>query len=206
MPALLTYVRDLEDGVADFAVVTDDSQAVYVPNPNYETTIDGARLQHFMEFYKIQEPDTAQGWMDLATTNVGQVSFDGPNPVASIKDGVKEARKLLKTEIRPETAPTAWGADILDNQIEAYDESYVDNPTLLEDAQEGEDFDQEAMKNLVMMSLGPIDENGPNAWLLSDEAPPDDAYVTFPHAPVDEPAEPNEGQPNEVPAESEENE
>lgn len=181
MTALFTFARDSESLAPYFAVVADDKGADYVWPPDVEPWFDAeTRFEYLLAGG--DEPTDVQGWLNLATTNLGsEVTTDPPfDDASSIAAAKKMASDYLKAAPSAQVTQTS---PVLAQASEAYDQAAADYPELGDD---GTAYSNpEALDNLVLMALGPIDPDGPNGWILRamDGNPregDENEYVHFP--------------------------
>lgn len=157
-----------------FAVVADDQGADYLWPEGVEPYLDEERLKLIAQV--TGTPANAAEWLSLATYNVGQdIIFDAAVEM-ELDDAVDAAEETLEAFV-----PLTGDEGLLERAADAFDEVAQDYPGFMEN---DEGTTPEAMMNFVMMTLGPIDPDGPNGWLLraQDGAPvegDEDAYVSF---------------------------
>lgn len=180
--ALLTYARDAETGDLLFGIVADEEGADYVFPEDGEWFESERRIEMLVNVQG--EPTTQDGWLTLATTNLGpNVLVDEPTPFDSIEDAVDAAQELVSgIDINEGISP----APEMAASSAAFDQVSQDYPGFLEDE---ENVDPQAMDNFVMMMLGPIDPEGPNGWILRavDGEPregDDEQFVHIPGTPL----------------------
>lgn len=200
MTALLAYGIDVNSGTTQFAIVADEAQARYVWPALGEPIFDDARIQEIASLQGVM-PDTPQGWMDVASYNLGLTTqITDPHTVEDLSSAIAETRITLNAA-RAQLGPgSTVDPGVLSRARESFDQISMDYPGFGEDET---DDDPQAMTNFVMHMLGGIDPEGPNAWILeqggdgADDTPPggfvhlpgyDYNLVPVPDAPVDQPA------------------
>lgn len=187
MTTLFTYTRDVVTGVPYFAVVADETGAEYVWPRDVEPWFPDleSRLE-FIMFEDEPDPTTAEGWLTLATRNLGsQVEVDPAYDDASNpKQAARLAQTYLNATLAEADAQPPAGNPTLSGVSDAFDQVAQDYPGF-GDSDETLGDEDGAMENLVLMALGPIDPEGPNGWILRamDGEPregDENEYVHFP--------------------------
>jgi hypothetical protein len=158
----LTYFRRAEDDVPLFAVLADEASAEYLWPEGTEPWFGNDRINSLLELSD-EAPTDEEGWSRLAAAGLESESILA-DPTESDLGDLEETRDAaeayLNEEYRtPQERPTA----VSQAGGQAYDQISQDYPDF---AQTDEDLDPEAMLNFVLMTLGPIDPEGPNGWIL----------------------------------------
>ena len=183
---LLTFVRDGETGMPLFALMADDGEGHLVPNPHFPLAPDdevlAARVSRLT-----QPPATERDWLSVLSQFA---SFDNSiDPVAEV-NSLKDAQRIAKGTFAEITGADddTWFVGLDDanaNTTRAWDTLVRDSPSTA-DALGSDDpdaeIDDQAMLNYVIMTMGPIDPDGPNGWLLAvadGEPMPEGAYLHF---------------------------
>lgn len=183
---LLTFVRDDETGEPLLALIADDGEGHLVPNPRYPNAPNDEHVTDRVRRLS-SPPNTARGWMTLLTRFA---TFDNlVDPVAdvpSLKDAQRIAKETFDEVADADNDQYLSGVDDPNaNTSRAWDALVRDSPATA-DALGSDDpdaeIDDQAMLNYVMMSMGPIDPEGPNGWLLAvadGGSAPEGAYLHF---------------------------
>lgn len=160
--ALLAYARDADDKSPVFAIIADDEGADYIWPEGVEPWLPEDRA----EFLAGDNPPTdAEGWLELASSNLGiGIIVTEPEEIDDVGDAVDMAEAELGAADEDLGDTTPFQASV----AEAFDQVSQDYPGAFEADDEGdpESLSAEAMDNMVLMALGPIDPDGPNGWIL----------------------------------------
>jgi hypothetical protein len=177
--AIVRYVYTGDGRTCLFAIVADDTHAQYIWRDPEEAWFDDDRVLDFLG--EQPAPTDATGWADVASLHLGNVVF-GDEEVPG-----EDALTYAQTELleRPQPGLSPYPSSRAAN---AYDQVSRDYPRLGEDDVEGGDADPRATLQWALMTLGPIDPNGPNAWILraadGNPQPGDEAEFIHWDAPV----------------------
>lgn len=164
MAALVTYVRDIDTDAPLFAVVADKAKAEYVWPKGVEPWFTLEQRLPFIMFPSEDDPTDPEGWIALATRHTGESNqADVPFEANNLAQAKSMAAAYLKAssagEQRAERSPA------LVNVEESFYQVSSDYPGF-GDSDESLVQDTQAVDNLVLMALGPIDPEGPNGWIL----------------------------------------
>ncbi len=148
-----------------FSIVADDKGFQYVFGKGNEVFDSKARVARLMENVDRKKMDV-DSYLRLASSGLSMYKYDAP----ILEDGTAAmAAKLEKLYIQKSIAAADQQANRnseLDVAGEGIQQIFLDYPNFMDQLENTDDVDDEAMTNLVLTTLGEIDPNGPNAWIL----------------------------------------
>lgn len=181
MTTLFTYVRSDETDAPLYGIVATDTGAEYVFPKGVEPWLNLDDRLDFILGRDEDEPDDAQGWLDLASRNLGsQAVLDAPYDDAS---SPAQAKRMMSGYL-DKAAAVSTSSPLMQDAAVAFEQVAADYPGF-GDSDESLIENPEALDNMVLMALGPIDPEGPNGWILRamDGEPregDEDEWVHFP--------------------------
>ena len=166
--------RSVDTGDHQFSVVVSDKGITYVFPTGREMFDSKKRVDRLVKMYGQKDKDVKldlDKYLSLAFIGLTYFDYDEPLDVKNENIAISSEKKFLDAQFRKYKNPESYNSVLVARSEDVYQvlEDYPDLYLQLLSTNPDQKITEPGMTELFFAAMGPIDPNGPNAWMLGDE-------------------------------------
>lgn len=166
--------RSIDTGDHQFSVVVNDKGITYVFPTGKEMFDSKKRVDRLVKMYGPKDKDVKldlDKYLSLAFIGLTFFEYDKPIDVDNENIAVSYEKKLLNAQLKKLKKPESYNSTLVARSEDVYQvlEDYPDLYLQFLSTNPDQKITEPGMTELFFAAMGPIDPNGPNAWMLGDE-------------------------------------